>query len=219
MPRATSLVLLAVARVAAWGGRIDNTHILEKKKADSLAWLERNAEEPGVVTLPSGLQYKVLASGPTSGLRPTVSDHITCHYSGSLINMKVFDSSIEKGQIYETQPSKVIPGWTEALQLMRPGDRWMLYIPASLGYGAEDGDPLIPPHSALIYDLQLLSVEPTPSVFAGWTRWGLDAHVYGKITVGDIAAPCMTVWLVIFICVCQHDFKEKKGKKFWKKDE
>lgn len=111
----------------------------------------------GRVTTASGLQYEVLASGPATGRSPTLSDSVTVHYHGMLTNGTVFDSSVERGEPITLGVSQVIPGWTEALQLMKPGDKWMLYIPFALGYGSQSAGK-IPPYSDLIFQVELLKV-------------------------------------------------------------
>jgi FKBP-type peptidyl-prolyl cis-trans isomerase FklB len=124
-----------------------------KKEGD--AFLAANAKKPGVVTTPSGLQYKVIKDGTGSSPKPT--DVATVHYEGRLLNGEVFDSSYKKGEPVQFQPNGVIPGWTEALQLMKTGAQWELYIPAILAYGPR-GRPSIPPNSTLIFKVELLAV-------------------------------------------------------------
>jgi FKBP-type peptidyl-prolyl cis-trans isomerase len=127
------------------------------------AYLEKTATEPGVKTLPSGLQYKVVRSGPATGLHPQPGDEIKVHYEGKLIDGKVFDSSYERGHPAVMPLKGLIPGWIEALQLMRPGDEWVLYVPPELGYGAEGaGGGEIPPGAALIFRIELIDVLPEP---------------------------------------------------------
>ncbi len=120
------------------------------------AFLAANANKPGVITLPDGLQYKVLTEG--TGARPTGSDVVTVNYSGSLINGTEFDSSYKRGQPTSFPVNAVIPGWTEALQLMKTGSTWMLYIPASLAYGEQGAPPAIGPNETLIFKVDLLSI-------------------------------------------------------------
>jgi FKBP-type peptidyl-prolyl cis-trans isomerase len=201
---------------------------------ENSAWLERNAHKAGVITLPSGLQYKVLASGPKTGERPGATDECTCHYegaapsynhalmrvccalhrlskdsppwpisvltsiacphpcAGSLIDGSVFDSSRKRGRPATFSPDQVIKGWTEALQMMRPGDRWMLYIPASLGYGHRGGGGgAIPSGATLIFDLELFSSEGAlfPSVGIRF----LDMLVFGPIKLWMVISMTMVV--------------------------
>jgi peptidylprolyl isomerase/FKBP-type peptidyl-prolyl cis-trans isomerase FklB len=131
--------------------------------AQTKAWLGKNAKLEGVKTLPSGLQYKVVHSGPASGLRPQETDEVKVHYEGKLTDGTVFDSSYERGAPAAMPLKALVPGWIEALKLMRPGDEWMLYLPPALGYGAEgSGDGTIPPDSVLIFRIELIDVLPGP---------------------------------------------------------
>lgn len=122
-------------------------------------FLRENAERDGVETTDSGLQYMVLESGDGSGASPSPVDAVLAHYEGRFIDGEVFDSSIERGQPVEFRLNQVIPGWTEGLQLMQPGDRYRLFIPSALGYGPGGSGP-IPPHATLIFDVELLEVNP-----------------------------------------------------------
>jgi FKBP-type peptidyl-prolyl cis-trans isomerase FklB len=128
----------------------------ENKKA-GIAFLEANKKKPGVITLPSGLQYQVIRQG--SGVNAKATDTVTVHYTGTLLNGEVFDNSIERGEPAKFTVNGVIPGWTEALQLMNVGSRWKLFIPAELAYGnySPPGSK-IPPGSALIFDVELISI-------------------------------------------------------------
>lgn len=118
-------------------------------------FLAENAMRPGVVTTESGLQYEVLASGASAGAKPGPTDMVTTHYHGTLIDGNVFDSSVERGQPMEFRVDGVIPGWTEALQMMRPGDKWKLYIPSELAYG-ERGNIGIGANAVLIFEVELI---------------------------------------------------------------
>lgn len=118
-------------------------------------YLADNAKREGVVTLPSGLQYEVISEG--SGATPTASSTVQTHYEGTLISGEVFDSSYKRGQPAEFPVGGVIAGWTEALQLMKEGAKWRLYIPSELAYGARAAGS-IPPHSTLVFDIELLKV-------------------------------------------------------------
>lgn len=121
------------------------------------AWMENNKTQEGVVTLPSGLQYKVLRSGSASGVHPGPQDEVRVHYEGTLVDGAVFDSSYRDGSPVVFTLGNLIPGWVEGIALMRPGDEWLLYVPPELGYGAEDkGD--IPPNSVLVFRIELLGV-------------------------------------------------------------
>jgi FKBP-type peptidyl-prolyl cis-trans isomerase len=118
------------------------------------AFLERNAKAPGVVSLPSGLQYKVVTSGPKDGPSPKLGDIIKVNYEGKLLNGTVFDSSFARGRAAIMPADGLIQGWLEALPLMHVGDEWTLYIPSELGYGPRDMGE-IPPDSVLIFRLKL----------------------------------------------------------------
>ena len=128
----------------------------DKNLAEGQAFLAENKKKDGVVTLPSGLQYKVLAEG--SGKMPKVTDSVTVHYRGTLIDGKEFDNSHKRGQPATFQVGKVIRGWTEALQLMKEGSKWELFIPPQLAYG-DRGTGSIPPNSTLIFEVELISVK------------------------------------------------------------
>lgn len=118
-------------------------------------YLTQNAQRDGVVTLASGLQYEVISEG--TGATPTASDTVRTHYEGTLISGEVFDSSYKRGQPAEFPVGGVIAGWTEALQLMKEGAKWRLYIPSELAYGARAAGS-IPPHSTLVFDIELIKV-------------------------------------------------------------
>ena len=120
-----------------------------------LAFLAENAKRDGITTLASGLQFEVLTAG--DGAKPTREDQVRTHYHGTLIDGTVFDSSYERGQPAEFPVGGVIAGWTEALQLMNAGSKWRLYVPSELAYGAQ-GVGSIPPHSVLVFDVELLDV-------------------------------------------------------------
>lgn len=120
------------------------------------AFLEENAKKEGVNTLPSGLQYEVITEG--TGKQPKATDQVRCHYEGTLIDGTLFDSSIKRGQPAVFGVNQVIHGWVEALQLMTEGAKWRLYIPSELGYGAQGAGEMIPPHSTLIFDVELIEV-------------------------------------------------------------
>ncbi|HVZ70651.1 MAG TPA: FKBP-type peptidyl-prolyl cis-trans isomerase [Rhizomicrobium sp.] len=128
--------------------------------AANQAFLANNARQPGVVIRPSGLQYKIIKSG--YGKRPGPRDTVSCYYKGQLINGKVFDAT-EPGFPAQFVVNQLIPGWTEALELMREGDRWQLVVPSNLAYGERGaGDGNIPPNQTLVFDLEVLSVTPAP---------------------------------------------------------
>jgi FKBP-type peptidyl-prolyl cis-trans isomerase len=131
------------------------------QSAASKAFLAKNAKQPGVVTLPDGLQYRIVTSGPATGLKPHIQDEVKVNYEGKLIDGTVFDSSYERGQPATMQLRGLVKAWQEAIQLMRPGDVWMLYVPPELGYGAEGQGP-IPPGAVLIFKIELIDSLPGP---------------------------------------------------------
>ncbi|MGL5958164.1 MAG: FKBP-type peptidyl-prolyl cis-trans isomerase [Phocaeicola sp.] len=120
------------------------------------AFLAENAKRSEVVTLASGLQYEVITEG--TGKKPAATDRVKCHYEGTLIDGTLFDSSVKRGEPAVFGVNQVIPGWVEALQLMGEGTKWKLYIPSNLGYGAQQAGELIPPHSTLIFEVELIEV-------------------------------------------------------------
>ncbi len=129
-------------------------------KTEGETFLAVNKGKEGVVTLPSGLQYKILTVG--TGPKPTATDSVKCNYKGTLINGTEFDSSYKRGQPATFGVGQVIKGWTEALQLMPVGSKWQLFIPSSLAYGERGMGAEIGPNSTLIFDVELLSIEEKP---------------------------------------------------------
>jgi FKBP-type peptidyl-prolyl cis-trans isomerase FklB len=132
------------------------TEAAAKNKTEGEAFLAANKSKDGVVTLPSGLQYKILTAG--TGPKPIASDSVVCNYKGTLINGTEFDSSYKRGQPATFGVGQVIKGWTEALQLMPVGSKWQLFIPSSLAYG-ERGPGEIGPNSTLTFEVELLSIQ------------------------------------------------------------
>ena len=133
------------------------TQIATKNKTEGEAFLAANKSKEGVVTLPSGLQYKVLTAG--TGPKPTATDTVACNYRGTFVNGTEFDSSAKSGGPATFPVNRVIKGWTEALQLMPTGSKWQLFIPSDLAYG-EPGRGPIPPNSTLIFEVELVSIQP-----------------------------------------------------------
>lgn len=129
----------------------------EKNVKEGDEFLAKNGKLEGVKTTASGLQYKVVKSG--TGKTPKATDTVKVHYHGTLIDGTVFDSSVERGDPVSFQVGGVIPGWVEALQLMKEGDKWKLFIPAKLAYGNRSPGGGISPGSTLLFDVELLSVE------------------------------------------------------------
>ncbi len=128
-----------------------------KNLKEGEAFLAANAKKDGVKTTANGLQYKILKTG--SGPSPKVTDTVKVHYHGTLIDGTVFDSSVERGEPVTFPVNRVIAGWTEALQMMKVGDKWQLFIPAKLAYGERSPSPKIGPNSTLIFDVELLGIE------------------------------------------------------------
>lgn len=126
-------------------------------KAEGEAFLAENAKKEGVVTLASGLQYKVIKAG--NGKSPKASDSVECHYEGRLIDGTKFDSSYDRGETATFGVTQVIAGWVEALQLMKEGDKWQLYIPYNLAYGERGAGAQIPPFATLVFDVELVKVK------------------------------------------------------------
>lgn len=120
------------------------------------AWLANNAKQKGVVVLPSGVQYKVLASGPKTGVQPKAGDLLKVHYEGALTDGTVFDSSYQRGAPAVMPLEGLVPAWMEVVPLMRPGDSWMLYVPPEQGYGADGAGDAIPPDAALVFKVELV---------------------------------------------------------------
>jgi FKBP-type peptidyl-prolyl cis-trans isomerase FklB len=148
------------------------SNYIQKTKAEKssgnkkigLDFLAANKKKPGVVTLPSGLQYSIIKEG--AGPKPALTDQVKVHYHGTLIDGKVFDSSVERGEPIELSVNGVIPGWTEALQLMPVGSKWKLFIPSNLAYGDQQAGPMIAPGSTLIFDVELLDIVKKPGAAA-----------------------------------------------------
>ena len=136
---------------------IDRKDISKINLNESKAFLAENKEKEGVVTLESGLQYKVLKEG--TGPFPKATDKVKTHYVGTLIDGTEFDSSIKRGEPIIFSVTGVIPGWTEALQLMKVGSKWNLFIPPELAYGENGAGNLIGPNAALIFEVELISIE------------------------------------------------------------
>jgi FKBP-type peptidyl-prolyl cis-trans isomerase FklB len=147
----------------ATGGQILNEYFqkiqeskFSKNVEEGANFLKANAAKEGVITLPSGLQYKILKEG--NGPKPKESDQVTTHYHGTLINGTVFDSSVQRGQPATFPVNGVIQGWVEALQLMPTGSKWQLYVPSDLAYGTNGASDDIGPNTTLIFDVELISI-------------------------------------------------------------
>ena len=161
MRRLAAFLALALAMPWAYGAikpalAADDALSLEANQA----YLAANAKKPGVHVQPSGLQFKILQNG--FGKRPGPTDTVQVYYTGQLINGTVFDGT-SPGLPASFKVNSVIPGWTEALEIMREGDHWQLVIPANIGYGnRSQGDGAIPPNQTLVFDLRLISTTPAP---------------------------------------------------------
>jgi FKBP-type peptidyl-prolyl cis-trans isomerase FklB len=129
-------------------------------RAKGEAFLEENKKKPGVITLPSGLQYEVLTKGNGNSASPKEQDTVVAHYKGTLIDGKPFDNSYDRGEPLTIGVSSVIRGWTEILQLMHIGDKFRVFIPSELGYGERGAGADIPGGSALIFEMELLGIKP-----------------------------------------------------------
>jgi len=134
---------------------------MQQAAAEGEAFLAANKSKEGVVTLPSGLQYKILTAG--TGPKPASSDSVVCNYRGTLINGTEFDSSYKRGQPATFGVGQVIKGWTEALQLMPVGSKWQLFVPSSLAYGERGAGAEIGPNATLIFEVELLSIQDKSS--------------------------------------------------------
>lgn len=140
----------------------------EKQKVKSASALEdqkkffdENGKKPGVTTTTSGLQYEVMKEG--TGAKPTAADNVTTHYHGTLLDGTIFDSSVDRGEPVTFPVTGVIPGWTEALQLMSVGSKWKLYLPSNLAYGEQGAGPNIGPNTPLIFEVELLGINDKPA--------------------------------------------------------
>lgn len=130
----------------------------EKYRAEGEAFLSANGKMEGVATLPSGLQYKVLAEG--KGKSPNPTDNVTVHYRGTLVDGTEFDSSRKRNAPATFRVDRVIAGWKEALPMMKEGAKWQLFVPSKLGYGEQGSGSRIPPNSTLLFEVELIAVRP-----------------------------------------------------------
>ncbi|WP_421730055.1 FKBP-type peptidyl-prolyl cis-trans isomerase [Brevundimonas sp.] len=157
-----SVLSVGVLALAGCGRSAVSSADLEQNARAAAFFMEANAKEEGVQTLASGLQYKVVQSGPSGAASPDSNDLVRVDYEGALTDGTVFDSSFAKGQPFVTSPEQVVPGWTEALQRMKAGDEWLLYVPPALGYGERGGGTKIPGNAVLVFRIKLLDVAPVP---------------------------------------------------------
>ena len=156
------VAVAAMLALAACGRGGEEGPSLEARAEAAAFFMESNARADGVETLPSGVQYKVVQSGPEGGARPDGNDLVRVDYEGTLIDGRVFDSSFERGAPAVFHLDQVVPGWTEGLRQMSVGDEWILYIPPELGYGERGAGGMIPPNSVLVFRVKLLDVAPIP---------------------------------------------------------
>lgn len=142
--------------INAYFTELQEQSFAEVKNAGKL-FLEENAKKTGVVTLPSGLQYEIITEG--KGEKPGLTDVVTTHYHGTLIDGNIFDSSVHRGQPASFPVNGVIKGWTEALQLMAVGSKWKLYVPYQLAYGEQGAGQAIGPYTTLVFEVELLDIQ------------------------------------------------------------
>ncbi|MEO6035475.1 MAG: FKBP-type peptidyl-prolyl cis-trans isomerase [Verrucomicrobiota bacterium] len=154
-------IMMAMNKEAAAKREADAKVAGEKNKKEGEGFLAENGKKAGVKTLPSGLQYKVITEG--TGPMPKSSDSVSTQYKGRLINGTEFDSSYKRGQPAEFPVTGVIPGWTEALQLMKTGAKWELYIPSNLAYKERGSPPVIGPNATLIFEIELVAIKAPPT--------------------------------------------------------
>jgi len=157
----SAVAVAARAQTAAADGPVSTAPTASAASAvadPGVAFLAKNATAPGVVTTASGLQYKVLHAGPADGASPKMGDEVQVVYQGRLLDGTMFDSSTDENPA-SLQVGELVPGWNEALQMMKPGDEWELYIPSNLGYGAETKGP-IPGNSVMVFKMKLQAVGP-----------------------------------------------------------
>ncbi len=154
------VALAATLALAACGPRHKGPVVDPASEAAGKAFLAKNATAPGVIVLPSGLQYKAVHSGAASAPSPHLRDEIKINYEGTLQDGTVFDSTFQRGAPAVLPLNHLVPGWMEALPKMHVGDEWYLYVPPALGYGAQGAGGVIPPNAVLVFRIQLLGVLP-----------------------------------------------------------
>ena len=162
-----SAILEQISSDARAANQRKKAELVESNRKAGQAFLKANADKEGVVTLASGLQYKVIKEG--TGPKPKATDLVEVHYRGTLIDGQEFDSSFKRGKPASFGVSNVIKGWTEALQLMNVGSKWKLFIPSELAYGSRGTGPLIGPNATLIFEVELLNIKAPPPLPTGIT--------------------------------------------------
>jgi len=155
-PEEMNRTLVELKRKVTAAQQEEQKRVAEKNLAEGKKFLQENAKKEGIATLPSGLQYQVIEKG--SGNSPKKTDSVTVQYKGTLVDGTEFDSSYKRGIPATLRANGVIAGWSEALQLMKPGAKWRLYIPSNLAYGERGSGVKIPPNSTLIFEVELLKV-------------------------------------------------------------
>jgi len=155
-PEEMHQTLVELKRKVTAAQQADHKRAAKKNQAEGEAFLAENAKKEGVVTLPSGLQYKILAEG--EGASPRATDNVTVHYRGTLLDGTEFDSSRRRNQPANFRVNALIRGWSEALQRMKAGAKWQLFIPAKLAYGERATTSGVPPNSVLVFEVELLKV-------------------------------------------------------------
>ncbi|CAN5119370.1 FKBP-type peptidyl-prolyl cis-trans isomerase [soil metagenome] len=160
-PRLLLVCLLAVGLAACQPKPAANAGDNAANAKAAAEFLAKNKTEPGVKTTASGLEYKIIKSGPADGVPPKATDEVKVLYEGKLLDGTVFDSAYDRGAPEIFRVDEVVPGWTEALKLMRPGDEWMVYVPPKIGYG-EDGRGGVPPNAVMIFHMELQGVFSHP---------------------------------------------------------
>ena len=177
MATTAALLLFTLAQAAA------------DARSDGEDFLVANAEKEGVVVMPSGLQYEVMTFTPDKQApSPGPNDRCECHYTGTLIDGTVFDSSVQRGKPAKFKPSQVIKGWTEALQLMQVGDKWKIFVPSELAYGDKGAANVIPGGAVLIFELELLSIDPPDESMMAMAKDFLGQDFVGPIKLWQVLA-------------------------------
>jgi peptidylprolyl isomerase/FKBP-type peptidyl-prolyl cis-trans isomerase FklB len=156
---ASTLLLLAACDRTPKAPPVPTEAEMQKSLDAAKTFMAENAKQPGVMALPSGVQYKIVKTGAKDGISPKPEDEVRVHYEGKLVNGEIFDSSYKSGQPVVFVLGNLIPAWVEAMQQMKPGDEWELWVPPEQGYGDSQTGP-IPPNSVLIFRIELLGVLP-----------------------------------------------------------
>ena len=183
-PTLAAALTLSLAPLLAAHAQAPTATVAAAGPTAAQAFLAKNKTAPGVVTLPDGLQYKIIQSGPATGAHPGPRDTVKVDYEGKLIDGKVFDSSIARGKPAEFPLRGLIPAWIETVQLMHTGDQWIIWAPPELAYGDEDKGP-IPGGSVLEFRLNLIDFTPAPPMPDGTAFLAKNKTEAGVITLPD----------------------------------